>query len=137
MPLILGGKQGTTQVAQSTASTSTPTQTLNTYATIAEMDVTISNLTIGSIIVARFKGDFYHATPGTQAYFGLSVDGAAEIEESFPNTPASNAIFQVYLETVFVATATSHNVKARWKTGAATLNGFGTARKLRVFEFRT
>jgi hypothetical protein len=134
---IGGGFLGVVQSAVSVASTSGPNNATTSYTTVAEMDVTLNNLTIGNLLVAFFDGDFFHGTAGQQTNFGLSLDGAAESDGTNPNATGSNYIFPVHMMGMWTVSATSHNVKARYKATAGTLTGFSLARKLRLLELRT
>jgi hypothetical protein len=138
MSVLVPGNRGAVQASQVDGSTSDPTTTSGTYATINQMTLTLTGLTIGSILEVQFTGQFYHGTPATISDFRLALDttGIAASVRSI-NAPGSNYYFEVVLHRIITVTATSHQIDVQWKTAAATLTAAGTNRTLVVKELRT
>lgn len=132
-----GGVSPTIRTAKATPSTSGPTTGVASYSTLAEMDVTITGLTVGRTLRATFHGTSYHGTANVTTLWGLSLDNAAEVGVRWISSPGSNSYFETVLVETWVITTTSHNVKARWAVSSGTLNGQSIQRSLLLEELLT
>lgn len=135
--LIIPGNRGVVQMSRSPGSASGPNMSSSTYADIPQMDITLTGLTIGSILVAEMRITLYHASAGVISTLGFSLDGAAEIEQVSTNAPASNYFYNLFMKATWTVTAASHRVKGRWKVASSQLNAQGVERTMWLSELRT
>ena len=125
-----------TQLFQVVGTTSTVTTASATYATLTEMTITATNLTVGSWIEADFNGTFFHATAAVIGTFALSLDGAAEVGARQINAPGSNYFYEASVGYAWQVTSTTHVITARWKVASGTLSSQGVERTLKVKEYK-
>jgi hypothetical protein len=121
--------------ASATGSTSGPTTASASYATQAEMTVTIS--TIGGDIEASYDGQLKNSDLAANTFVAFSLDGAAEVHERAWNQQVADQYAVVSMAHRFTAVAAgSHTVTVRWKVSAGTATANGTRRDLIVEEKR-
>jgi hypothetical protein len=112
--------------------TSAPTTTSTTYATIPEMTASFTPTTTVTV-TAYMSIAFSISSQAAIASFGLALDGAAE-QGVISAQVASNGA-RGWL-TIFArwanVSAAAHTVTGRWNTSAGTLSGITTQRHLLV-----
>ena len=126
-----------TQVGVAAPTTSAPTIASGTYATLAEMSVTLT--TVGGPLLVYFDCVWYGDAANREVTFGVALDGAAEVHDR-PQFDATGAVFRnsalVHLFTG--VSAASHTITGRWKrsSGAGTITANTTQRALYVVELK-
>lgn len=116
---------------QAVGSTANPTTTSSSYATLADMSVSITTQASASVLVVCSSS--ISNTNSSLNYLALDVDGGTEVAEV--RTGLNNSTGNITTSYLFTGlTAASHTFRARWKTSAGTLTGVETNRSISVVE---
>lgn len=121
------------QEGRAVGTTSGPTTTSASYATLEEMTVTLT--TTGGQLECVFEGTFLHSTPAASVFVCFRLDsGSNTAERQFHAVAAAHAQVRTTHHTFTGVSAGSHTVIVRWLTSAATATAVGVERSLRVRE---
>lgn len=124
-----------TQRGIARGTTSNPTTASTTYVDLTEMSVTLT--TTGGDLLVFWGANIHHNTIGALVTFGVSLDGAAEVDEHLFAIPAAAVVYGQTDISYFAAPAAgSHTVKVRWKVSAGTGTAYLTLRRLLVIEVK-
>lgn len=121
------------QSSVTVGTTSAPTTSSGTPATIPEMTKTIT--TRGGNLLAIFQGQFFHSALAGSATLGFTLDGGAQVATSSWQDPVSNDSAILVIKHLFVNVAPgSHTVLVQWATSGAMLTAATTLRELTLIE---
>lgn len=127
----------TTTLHTTTATTSGPTTTSGTYATLAQMTVTATFS--GSPCIIFFTGNFSHSVAGQFIAIKPQLDGVDVTGTVIRAVDAPAVNYSFTLAGIWPVTPSqgSHTIDIKWATGAATATGHTDRRKLLILELRT
>lgn len=122
---------GTKDSDRAVGSTSNPTTTSSSYATLTDMSITLTVGASASVIV--ICSSTISNTNSSLNYLALDVDSGSEVGEIY--TGLNNSTGNITTSYVFTGlSAGNHTFRARWKTSAGTLTGVGTNRSITAME---
>ena len=120
------------------ATTSSPTTTSGTYATIAQMTVTADFG--GNPCIVLFQGTFEHSVDAATITIGPFLEASAFTgigdEERFIHQNDANFRAQMSFIWTVTPAAGSKTIDVRWKTSESTATAYLTQRQLIILEMR-
>lgn len=121
------------QYGFATGVTSGPTTASASYATLTDMEVTLT--TTGGDLLVWFTGTFAHSSATNAIVVALALDGGSEIFSKSHSVAVAAENEDVSTFGVFSPVAAgSHTVRVRWLTDGATATAVGGERRLIVQE---
>lgn len=122
---------GTKDSDRAVGSTSNPTTTSSSYATLTDMSITLTVGASASVIV--ICSSTISNTNSSLNYLALDVDSGSEVGEIY--TGLNNSTGNITTSYVFTGlSAGNHTFRARWKTSAGTLTAVSTNRVMTAIE---
>lgn len=125
------------QIAAATITTSSPTYATAAYATIPEMQVTMTT-TAGSKVLVLARNTCTHSAANVLTIMALAQDGGAEGNAMAESSSSSAGnFFATFTFGLFTPSAASHTWRARWFTNSGTLTANGVDRAMFAIEFKS